>query len=211
MELFADELFIYKVISFVLTFAVTLWGIKKLVKGKIRINFILMLIFFFLSTMLFFPEGRVNDWLKHIPFYIGQFLFYLWLESIFGNPSQSQSQTKTIVAAAALPATGGFVDWFNFLTDQGLQHVITLPFSILIIAIVRVRFAYIPTHLKSTLNILVLAALSLTMIHVGEFVVESQAWLPFLEEWIEIIEFLWYYLALGFFAFGVKKLAQIHG
>ena len=173
-----------------------------------RIIFILMLIFFFLSTMLFFPEGRINDWLKHIPFYIGQFLFYLWLESIFGKVSQSQSQTKEVAAAAALPATGGLVDWFNFLTDQGLQHIITLPFSILIIAIIRVRFTYISTHLKSTLNILILAAISLTMIHVGEFVVESQAWLPFLEEWIEIIEFLWYYLGLGLFAFGVKKLAQ---
>lgn len=168
-----------------------------------------MLIFFFLSTILFFPEGKINDWLKHIPFYIGQFLFYLWLESIFGKTnSQSQSQTKVVAQAATLPAAGGLAEWLNFLTDQGLQHIITLPFSILIIAIIKVRFDYIPTHLKSTLNILILAVLSLTMIHVGEFVVESQAWLPFLESSIEVIEFLWYYLALGLFAFGVKKLAQ---
>lgn len=203
-----DELFIYKVISFVLTLAVALWGIKKLEPGKGRILFSIMLTFFFLSTILFFPEGRINDWNKHIPFYIGQLLFYFWIESIFDKPTQSQSQTKTVAAAAAIPATGGFVEWFNFLTDQGLQHVITLPFLILIIAIIRVRFAYIPTHLKSTLNILIVAALSLTIIHVGEFVVESQNWLPFLEEWIEIIEFLWYYLALGLFAIGVKRLAK---
>lgn len=205
---FIDELFIYKVISFVLTFAVTVWGIKNLGAGKSRIIFSLMLIFFFLSTILFFPEGRINDWNKHIPFYIGQLLFYFWVASIFGKSSQGQSETKTMVAAA-LPATGGFLEWFNFLTDQGLQHVITLPFLILIIAIIRVRFAYIQTaYLRSTLNILIAAALCLTMIHVGEFVVESQNWLPFLVEWIEIIEFLWYYLALGLFAIGVKRLAK---
>lgn len=209
MELFVDDLFIYKVISFILTFAVTLWGIKKLRAGKGRIIFSLMLIFFFLSTILFFPEGKINDWIKHVPFYIGQILFYFWLESIFNQPSQGQSQTKTMAQAGVLSAAGGFTEWFNFLTDQGLQHVITLPFTILIIAIMKVRFAYIESsHLRFTLNIFILAVLSLTMIHVGEFVVESQNWLPFLEEWIEIIEFLWYYLGLGLFAIGVKRLAK---
>ncbi len=205
-----DELFIYKVISFILTLAVLAWGIKKLEAGRGRIIFCAMLIFFFLSTMLFFPEGRVNDWLKHIPFFIGQFLFYLWLESIFGKSAQNKFQTQGMAQVAVLPATGSFTEWFNFLTDQGLQHIIVLPFYMLIMAVISVRFAYIQsTPLRSTLNLLMLAALFLTMIHIGEFVVESQAWLPFLENWIEIIEFLLYYLALGFFALGIKKLAQV--
>ncbi len=208
MVSFFDELFIYKVISFVLTLAVALWGIKKLGSGKGRIIFSLMLGSFFLSTILFFPEGRINDWLKHIPFYFGQLLFYLWLENIFGKTSRTQA--GGLAQAVAVPTTGGFIEWFNYLTDQGLQHIITLPFLILIVAAVRVRFGYIASsHLKTTLNIILLAAASLTMIHVGEFVVESQAWLPFLESSIEVIEFLWYYLALGLFAISVKRLSQI--
>ncbi len=168
-----------------------------------------MLVVFFLSTMFFFPEGRINDWLKHIPFFIGQFLFYLWLESIFGKSAQNQSQTQGMAQVVALPATGSFTEWFNFLTDHGIQHIIALPFYMLIMAAISVRFSYIQsTPFRSTLNLLMLAALSLTMIHIGEFVVESQNWLPFLIDWIERIEFLLYYLALGLFALGIKKLAQ---
>ncbi len=204
---FFDELFIYKVISFILTVAVIVWGVKKLEAGRGRTIFCAMLIFFFLSTMLFFPEGRVNDWLKHLPFFIGQLLFYFWLVSIFGK--SSQPKTKGTAHAVAVPATGGFTEWFNYLTDQGLQHIIALPFLILIIAVVRVRYAYIQSsYLKSTLNLLLLAAGFLTMIHVGEFVVESQGWLPFLEKWIEQIEFVLYYLAIGLFAIGIKRLAK---
>jgi hypothetical protein len=204
---FFDELFIYKVISFVLTFVVALWGIKKLGPGKGRIIFSFMLGSFFLSAMLFFPEGRINDWLKHIPFYFGQLLFYFWLENIFGKTSRTQA--GGLAQAVVVPTTGGFIEWFNYLTDQGLQHILTLPFLILIVAVIKVRFGYIQSNLKTTLNILLLAATALTMIHVGEFVVESQNWLPFLVEWIEQIEFLWYYLALGLFALGVKRLSQI--
>lgn len=209
MDLIFDELFIYKLISFLLTLSVIILGIKKLVPGKGKMLFISMLIFFFLSTILFFPEGRINDWNKHIPFFIGQILFYFWLENIFKQPSTNQVQNQTNVHVVGFTATGGLVEWFNFLTDQGLQHIITLPFSVLIVTIIKVRFSYIQSaYLKNTLNIFTLAIISLTMIHIGEFVVESQAWLPFLESSIEVIEFIWYYLALSLFAIGIKRLAQ---
>ncbi len=206
-----DSLLIFKIISFLATLAVAVWSTPKLAKTKVKVVFVAMLISFFLSTILFFPEGRINDWLKHIPFYFGQFLLYLFLVNIIEaySPIEKKPQSSPQPRLAVLPV--GFVNWFNFLTDQGLQHVITLPLFFLIVTVVRIQYLYIESPaFKTVLNLFMAAGGALVMIHIGEFVVESQGWLPFLEELIEIIEFLWYYLALILIGLGVSKLTKVH-
>lgn len=202
---------ILKIISFIFTLTLVIWGTPKLTKSKVKGIFVVMLGSFFLSTVLFFPEGRINDWLKHIPFYFGQFFLYLFLANIIEaySPISKKPQSSPQPQLALIP--GGFSNWFNFLTDQGLQHLITLPFLFLIVTVIRIQYLYIESAaFKSALNLFMLAGTALVMIHMGEFVVENHGWLPFLEEAIEVIEFLWYYLGLILIGFAVSKLTKVH-
>lgn len=214
-----DIFIILKIISFLLTIGVSLWGWYKLPNKKIKIFFLLTLGCFFLSTVLFFPEGNINDWLKHIPFYVGQFLFYLFIKGVINFYLNQEKKSSSLVSSSILPQVVivnvasdqlEFTHWFDFLTEQGLQHIITLPFLFLIISVIRVRYIYIQSKaFIAVLNFFMFAATLLTLIHVGEFVVESQQWLPFLENSIEYVEFILFYLALLFLWLAIQKLRMV--
>jgi hypothetical protein len=194
------DLTIFKIISGVLSALIILYGWGKLA-GKQRVIFALMISFFFLSTVLFFPEGVVNDWFKHLPFVVGQFFFYLLLGSFVKSWQRSPTApSPTAATALAVPT------WFESLTEQGLQHILVLPFFLLIWGVVGIKGSQLNKNRRSHLNIWLLAGFFLTLIHIGEFLVESQGWMPFLDgDPIEVIEFIWYYLAIGTFFLALRK------
>lgn len=213
-----DIIILLKFISGILTFLLLFFSWRLTIDKKAKVLFSLMLLFFLLSVILFFPEGYISDWLKHIPFFIGQLLFciFLWhcINHFMIDKDQSPAQGSVAQYVAGLGAGSYKIvedtssDWFGFITQQGVQHIIALPFLFLIISLIRVQYNFISSHQnKSILNMFLAAGVCLTIIHIGEFVVESQNWIPALEgETIEIIEFMWYYSALFLFFFALKRL-----
>lgn len=209
-----DNLLIFKIISLLLSILVILYSLRTISKTKVRILFIIMIASFFLSTILFFPEGRINDWMKHLPFYVGQLFFYFFLSSLLSEytpPNNSVPSPKPIVPTTQIAASfigSGIDEWFNFLTDQGLQHFLAVPLFLLVMMNIQIHFPSIKDAIfRRILTIFLIAGTCLTMIHLGEFIVEAQDWMPFLEgNPIEIIEFIWYYSAVILFIFGLHIL-----
>ncbi len=218
---------VLKTISFFLTLGTCLWCWRRIENKRIKVLFCTMLVFFFLSTVLFASENIVDTWLKHILFYAGQFFFYLFIVALIANYDKSTGETheasfpknpftnkgrKTLVAMGVTNMTNsGIKDWVDFITDQGIQHMLALPLLLLIIATIEMRYIFIATNaFRSVMNTFMLAASALMSIHLMEFIVESQKFVPFLDGDInEIVEFAWYYLGLFFFIRGIHKLKNI--
>lgn len=233
-----DILFIFKLVAFFLTFGLAVFGWLKLKDKALRAFLISMLFFAFLSVIFFFPLGAYEylaEWYKHLSFYISQIFFYLFLRRVIklNFTFNSKKVNKNIVerfdeatgrqilsclTVGAIPQVGAlrqlsFLDWFTFLIHQGLLHILALPILFLIIAAIRVKYLYIESgSLKKILNFFMFAAIALIMIHISEFLIESQKLLPIVNtegKFIEMIEFFWFYLGLLFFSFGVRKLVKL--
>lgn len=218
---------ILKTISFLLTLGICLWSWKKLGKGRMRMLFCIMLAFFFLSMVPLSANNILDTWLKHIMFYIGQFFFYLFVVALIAGYDKSSNnafETSTpknpftggkggVVAVAGMTSMTylGVREWIEFITDQGIQHILTLPLLLLIITTIEIRYIFVTSKtFRSMLNTFVLAATSLMAIHFMEFIVESQELIPLLDgNPSEILEFGLYYLGLFFFIRGVSQLKNI--
>ncbi len=167
-----------------------------------------------MPMILPFTESHRDMWMKHFFFYTGQVAYYVYLTYLIDlyDPSTSDKETapKLTMNPVALLSFSSVKSWFSYLTDQGLQHFLTLPFLFLIISIIRTRYPYISDgKLKKALIFCLAAGAVLVMIHVGEFVVESQKWLPMFEgDPIEISEFCWFLLSLLFFGLSLMSLPK---
>lgn len=217
---FASHLIvIFKIVNAILIAGLIVIGLRKLQSRPQKITFTIMLLFFLFSTLFFNEKGGLNDWLKHVLFFIGQFFFYLFLSYIirlyFKKEEQKESSQHERADMPHIPPpamTAGFgistTNWFAFLTEQGLQHILVVPIFFLIVIVVRVQYLSIESaHFKKVLDLFLYAATSLLMIHVGEFLVENQKLISSLTDKIELIEFLLFYLGMLFFYLGMKKLS----
>lgn len=203
-----DILDILKIISVVYTLVVIWYGWSRISDHKTKVLFGAMLVCFLLSAVLFFPEGAMSEWAKHSLFYLGQVLFYFFLNRLIAKRITTPARPTS--ALPTLAAAGAPVEWFTFITDLGLQHIITLPFLFLIITFIRIQYSFVSSSaIKPMLNIFMLAGFFLTMIHVGEFVVESLGLFPMLEgNPIEITEFFWFYMAMGTYWYAISLLPR---
>lgn len=218
---------ILKTINFLFTLAICLWSWKKLGNKRVRLLFCFMLAFFFLSTVLFGADSLSDTWLKHILFYIGQFFFYLFVVALIAgydkssndafdvstakNPFTGDGRGALAVAGMTSMTDSGVGDWIDFITDQGIQHMLTLPLLLLIITTVEIRYVFVTSKaFRSVLNTFMFAAAALMTIHLMEFIVESQKLIPFLDgDLNEVLEFIWYYFGLFFFVRGIFLLKNI--
>lgn len=204
-----DILTILKIINFTLVFPLMIYGWVRLKHRRSQIMFSLMLIFFLLSTVLFgTDDDLLFDWLKHLLFFVGQLCFLLFLADVIKRYFQNNQDVPVQSGGVTLSINIGVLGWLMFLTDQGIHHLLTVTFFLLITSYLRAQYVFIKSvSFKNTLNTFMLAAGALTMIHFGEFLVESQKLLPLLDGGpIEIIEFIGFYLGLLFFFFGVRRL-----
>lgn len=206
---------ILTILSIITTLALVYYAWKKLASNTLRAYFIIMIVFFILPMVMPFGETRTDTWMKHLLFYNGQFSLYMYLTHLiksFKPASSENTPTKPppSIAVAALISTQGTESWYNFLTDQGLEHFLALPLLFLIVTVIHIQYQYITDQaFKTVLNLCIAACTTLVMIHVGEFVVESQHILPFMEgDPVEITEFIWYFVALILFWFSIKKLPE---
>lgn len=199
-------------VGFVLSFWVIILSFRKIKDPSIRTLFVIMLALFILSTALSFSQGRLNDWIRHIPFYGGQLVLFLLVKELiieYGNKKNNSSQQ--VVPALFLGGSSyfGIGDFISYLTDQGIQDILTLPLTILVGMYVWVRYPYIENaSLKKALLFFVSGGSLLTLIYVLEFFIDAQNIMPFLVGFpLTISGFALYYLALFCFGMGVGKLS----
>lgn len=219
-----DPIVTLKLFNIILVVFLILCAHKSLKKLKHKVYFDIMLICYLTSTILFFLEGTRNEWLKHLPFYTGQIFFYLFLSALLAKKYRFEKTLKTRVSLLPLffivannppkdiqthaDITNG---WLEFVTTQGLQHMLTLPFFVLIASTVRVYSREIPRKLRPIGNYFLLAGLALTMIHIGEFLVESHGLFPKLNgDPIEVIEIGWFWVASGLLFVALNKLKKLN-
>ncbi len=220
MDLFfaSNIFFILKSLNVIFIAGLIFIGLRKLQRRPQKITFTVMLLFFLSSTLFFNHEGALNEWLKHSLFYSGQLFFSFFLYYIIRlyfrkkeqeESSQERPNTTHMPPPAMTAIVGtGTINWFAFLTEQGLQHILVVPIYFLIVSIVRIQYLSIESrYFKKNLNLFLWAGSSLAMIHIAEFFIENQKFIPFLNDKIELIEFLLFYLGLLFFYLGMRKLS----
>ncbi len=214
-----DGILFFKLVGVLLLTGLVVTGLRKLHSRAQKIAFTLMALFFLASTFFFGEEGAFNEWAKHILFFAGQLFFYLFVYYLIRFHVAEQENKRdfdrptappgAFVAGAVLPIQSGLGEWFSFLTEQGLQHILTVPILLLTVAVVRVQYLVLESKaFKSALNIFLWASASFVAIHVGEFMVESQNIIPSLTDTIEYIELLFFYIGILLLFLGIKKLRK---
>lgn len=186
-------------------------------KGKMRLFFLLTIIFFFLSRIIHFEQELLHEWARHIPFYVGQISCYLFLIRIISlskHTKKAQPSSPATPPGISTPSSyigliagsSPFSYWFEHATEQGFQHILTLPLMLLVIGGIQAHFPFITSSgWKKVINGFLLAMLPLTLIHMGEFIIESQQWLPW-ESIIEPIETVLYVSAMITFIIAIRNL-----
>lgn len=192
------------------TLVVYAWTI--LPRRNQRLLFLFMLLAFTISTVLFFPEGEVNEWVKHAPFYIGQVLFFAFVFSLNMSRDDKKLMAKKGKTASTMPA-------LFFAATQGVQtsntsgteHILVAPLFLLIGASLIVKLVVTKQrYMRQAILFFLLAGTLLTMIHVTEFYIESKGYIPLLQgEPVEVVELLWFYGACAFFMLGLRKYRHV--
>lgn len=204
---------ILKLVTVVLSLITIVSAWQKLPTNKTKCIYSIMQILFLLPMVLNFDETATDTWARHIIFYIGQILLFFFLDDLLqiynkNYDSVGKNTPAFTVIPFAIGTTSPVQKWFHYLTEQGLEHFLPVPLLFLTLTIIRVRYPQVTnTAIKHALNFTIAAAVSITLIHVGEFVVESQHWIPVLEgEVFEILEHGLFLVGLLFFLAGLLKL-----
>lgn len=203
------------ILTYIVSIGVLVYGIYAIEDNRARWLHVLMMCCFMAPRISDFPIPLWGTWIKHGIFYVGQLFFFLFIRRVIAvyNPtpqeidapsSQQPFSTLAVVAGAqaATSTSTTSVNWMQYLTQQGMQHILGLPIFFMIASLIRVQYAFIASALlKSVLNKMLLAAFCLTMLHVTEFTIESQHWFPLAPEvGQERIEHLWHFAAQFVFA-----------
>lgn len=186
------------------------WSIFK--GARLRILFLGMILSFTVSTVLFFPEGEIDEWLKHAPFYTGQLLYFFFMLQIsltISNNSRPKDVNKVMPIGVFLGHIGTIKS--QVLAERGIQHILAAPIFLIVALVMFIRVISVSSKtLRVAIGYFLIAGASLSMIHVAEYLVETRGLLPLIHgEAIELIELVWFYLACGLFALGLKKYKTI--
>lgn len=157
------------------------------------------------NALPFHAEDGVASWFRHMPVYAGLIALLFFLRSL-PQPVQTTDRPRPSVSAAVVAGGSGTLrDWFSLLTGQGLQHILVLPlFAAVLIAAV-FRSADASPAVQRVIRWFLLAGTAATIIHVMEFLVESQGAFPALMgEPVEVLELTLVYAMLLSFAVGIR-------
>lgn len=185
------------------------WSIFK--GAQLRILFLGMMLSFTVSTVLFFPEGEIDEWLKHAPFYAGQLLYFFFMMQISLTSSNNRPKDlkKSMPIGIFLGGMGTIKS--QVLAERGIQHILAAPIFLIVALVMLLRvFSLSSRTLQVVIGYFLVAGASLSMIHVAEYMVETRGLLPVIHgEAIELIELVWFYLACSLFALGLRKYKKL--
>lgn len=200
-----DILILARVSSVLIGIVVAFHFILKIPNRSAQIYHSLMIILTLLSVSMVYPHGMIYDWVRQVPFYLSQVLFYFFIDTIikryisFASMKNATPLIKSRIRAFAL---------FPFFTEQGLQYILAIPLFFLTYTMVRMRLIVINSPiLRSVLYNYLIASVSLTMIQIGYFVVETQHLILSLKGFrIELMGQIWFIIAMICMLLGTTKL-----
>lgn len=210
-----DIFLLLKIVALIESIGVCLYAFKKLDNQNMAIIFSIMIFLFFLSVALFFPQGNINEWARAIPFFAAQFILYLVATEFVqmqSDSSQSTTNSSVELFIFGIPQSYfGISDWFDYLTRQGFQYILSLPLAILVTAYILIRLPYLSdVRIRNTLLVSIMGLGLLTFNQLVVFVVKSQQLLPIFNGLpLYIFEFVCFYIAIGFFGIGIYLLPTI--
>ncbi len=179
--------------------------------GKIR--------WFFIASFLLMSIYKIYDpasdsrsllWARHLPVYCGEALFYFFVATFCkryieiedrADKSRTTVIQQNVLVIAPLLIIGSGVSWFQIVTDQGLPHIFTLPLFVLVVSLVRLKLTVYKNRYIPIISLLTYATGAWIMVHISEFIVESQQLLPGLDKYMPHIEFFWY--CVGILVYGL--------
>jgi hypothetical protein len=202
-------------IIIVTVIALILYGWRNIPVTRLRWLFILS----FLFTSFYKIYDPISDsrsllWERHIPVYIGQIWFYLFITEFSKKYIEIETaetkQTGTVmkqnllVLLPIIAFVSGF-SWYQYLTDEGLPHILTLPLFTIVFSLTRLRIAVFESTYIRAVRYFTFAAGALILIHVSEFILESQKMFPKLDAYMGDFEFVWYALGAFFYFIGLRS------
>jgi hypothetical protein len=158
-------------------------------------------------------EEGAGAWLHHTPLYIGMLLLAYSLNTFARSPQsqkQSDSPDHMLVGAGSLIGTGADSgNWLQLLTREGLQHIIVLPLFAGVLISVLVRSADAGPAYQRPMRWFLMAGGVAALIHIMEFIIESQNIIPSLEgAGVETLELLLVFSMLTLFAIAIRSARE---
>ncbi|MDB5178324.1 MAG: hypothetical protein JWN01_267 [Patescibacteria group bacterium] len=199
------------IINYAVTIGLAVLAWRVLPTTRTRVLFVATLVLLASYRLYNVPEGDVTDWLHHVPFYIGEVVFYFFLVA-FGQhyiAKDAQATSSSAPARLGLPAVAAGGSWFDFLTNQGLHHIVTFPLYFLILAANRMNYMTMDERYQGVAKWLMWGVFFFIAVHIGEFLIESQNLAPVLKGYVEYLEFGWVYLASACLAVALLKLRKV--
>jgi hypothetical protein len=132
--------------------------------------FVLLCSFFPMST-----DHFANEWFRHGLFYIAQLLFYFFLLSLV-RIDEDEGENKPVMPE--MPAAFPFFGWMQYMTQNGLSDILTVPFFILSFSYFWAKRLFIEySSIRKALWWFMSGFAVLIFSHIVEFYSESQGWM----------------------------------
>jgi hypothetical protein len=151
---------------------------------------------------------HIDEWFRHMFFYAGQLVFLFFADQVgreFKSINNSTDSRKTTFPAIiALDFSVHKI--FNFVTSQGLHHIMVLPIYFVTYGYISLRFG-VQRYLyqRRMISNLLSAAGFFVLPHVLEFIIESQGKFTFLPmTFMENSELLLYLFGLALLANAIR-------
>jgi hypothetical protein len=112
---------------------------------------------------------------------------------------------QNLVILVPLFAVISGYSWYQYLTDEGLPHILTLPLFVIVFSLTRLRIAVFESSYIRTVRYFTAGAGALIFIHVNEFILESQKVFPALDRYKGDLEFIWYVIGVIFYYVGLRS------
>lgn len=197
--------------NYLCTVILIIYGIKIIEDNRARWLHVVMMSCFLGMRIMDIPIPIIGTWIKHSIFYLGLVFFYFFVTRIIKIYGHTQAHTSvTPVTPVLAYSVTHFLQtnnqnphsWAQFITGQGLQHILGLPIFFMVTALIKVQYNFITSNcLKPILDKLIIAAFLLTMLHVSEFVIESQKWLALTSYQLDVLEHAWFFSAFCVFIY----------
>lgn len=210
------------ILTYTLTLVIIIYAFLVLPKGRI--------LWLFIATILLIASFKFYDiendaysllWFRHMPVFLGEITFYFFLTAygsrfieIEKTSKKSLPQDKTSHSAALLGVPLMFAhreSLGSFISAQGLPHILTFPIFILLVSLVRLRYGLYVSKYRTPLNWFVLGTTAWILIHVSEFIFESQQLTPVIGSHVEWFELGWFVIGAVIFCKGLASFKKVHG
>ncbi len=205
---------ILKILSLISSFGLIFFSWQKFTSRFEKYSYSISQLLFLLPMVLNFDESLADTWARHLIFYTAQITLFFFLNSFINfNENKQNFTSKNLTAFTVVPLAASndsnIFRWFRYITVQGIEHFLALPLLFLTVTMVRLKIINIAQSAKRNfINWTVIGVSTLTMIHVAEFLIESQKLVHVEESTFELLEHGLFLVGIGCFFIAVLKLSD---